>query len=872
MTTSAEEHAATASDPGRFRVRQFFLLFVPVVLLVLGGAWYVGQARIDVELGLVHAHEKLNVVVSASRLNSHLQTPVRHVRAITEEAQVRQAIEVGGAEAEVVMAADFSTLISRNPDYDQVRWLDETGMERVRVDNVAGRPAVIAAPALQNKRDRDYFRAGMGMAQGEVYLSPLDLNVEHGRIEQPYRPMLRTVTPVFDGQGQRRGVLVINVGARTLLNDFAADADASQAHLMLLNREGYWLKSPTPADEWGFMFRRKDTLGSRYPHVWAQIAQAEADQKEHADGLWSWQAIRPLGIGAGGVSEQPYLLVVSHLPAAMLAPIRINTWAQVGGFSVLLLLVSGLLVGRLVQVQGRHRQAEVESVAAQARTEALHKQMEAQQRFRHVVEASTNGILVADHTGNIVLANPALADMFGYAVQDVLHQPVEMLMPAQIHGQHMQHRAEYARHPSNRSMGGGRELLGQRRNGEQFPVEVGLSTYTSEGEAYVLATVVDISERNQLREKSLRLVSIVNSTEDAIISKTLDGIITSWNPGAEKLFGYRADEAIGQPITLLLPAGREPEERELLARIARGETIEHYDTVRRHKDGHLFDVSSTISPLRDAQGRIVGASKIARDVSALKRAQRRIQDLNASLQQRVRDLAVANQELDSFAYAVSHDLRAPLRAMSGFSHALLEDYGDRLDATARTYLEEIGNASQRMGELIDGILALSRSTRGELQYVAIDLSAMATCIRDELARPEPERVVQWQIAAGLTTWGDPRLIENVLRNLMGNAWKYSSSIAQPVISVYAEESDGERWFCVADNGAGFDMQHAAKLGQPFQRLHRQDEFPGLGIGLATVQRIINRHHGKFRAQAEPGRGATFAFTLPEQAQQQEEAA
>lgn len=848
------------SKYGSLVSRQFLQLFIPAVLLTTAAAWFVGQARIDAEFSLIRANEKLVTGISAGRLHSQLQGPVRHLLAVAEEAPVRLAIESGEPGAAALMATAFMTLLSRNTDYDEVRWLDETGMERVRVNNVSGHPAVALEQDLQNKSDRYYFQEAMRIGKGNIYFSQLDLNVENGQIELPYKPMQRVAMPVYDKQGRPRGILIINVAAQTFLQSFAAEDDAKYPHLMLLNQDGFWLKSPNAADEWGFMFKRMETLASRFPQAWAQMTNAKSGQVELTDGLWTWQTVEPEDVISTQQSRR--LLVVSHLPAQMLAPIYLRSWTPIGGLAVLILLVSGMLIGRLIQVRDRQRQADIATAAALAKAEVLSQQIDAQKRFRHVVEASIDGILVTDGEGHIVLVNPALADMFDYAPAELMNQSIDILLPEAARQRHTQHRVEYMRHPDKRAMGAGRELLGQRRDGSQFPVEVGLSTYVSKGQIFVLATVVDITERNQLVAASKRLASIITSTEDAIISKTLDGIITSWNPGAEKLFGYRAEEVIGRSIELLVPPGQEQEERALLARIARGETIAHYDTIRQCKDGRQVVISNTICPLRDALGRVIGASKIARDISEIKQAEAQIHRLNASLQQRVKELAAANEELDSFAYAVSHDLRAPLRAMIGFSHALLEDCGEHLDDEGRAYLSEIDIASRRMGDLIDGILTLSRSTRGELRNEAIDLSAMALRISHDIVRTEPARSVAWEIAPDLETWGDPRLIENVLRNLMGNAWKYTAGRVDAAIRVHAEDEDGQRWICVSDNGAGFDMRHADKLYQPFQRLHRQDEFAGLGIGLATVLRIINRHHGKLRATAEPGKGATFAFSLP----------
>jgi signal transduction histidine kinase len=259
-------------------------------------------------------------------------------------------------------------------------------------------------------------------------------------------------------------------------------------------------------------------------------------------------------------------------------------------------------------------------------------------------------------------------------------------------------------------------------------------------------------------------------------------------------------------------------------------------------------------------------ARIAGLVAKRRQTMEEILLLNADLERRVLErtgeLTAANMELDAFAYAVSHDLRAPLRAMIGFSKALTEDYGGQLTGEAREYLDQIDIASRHMGQLIDGLLALSRSTRGELRRESVDISALAGRILEELAREDPDRKVPWQIEPGITVHGDSGMMESLMTNLLGNAWKYTAGTAEPLIRVYSEQDVNARRICVADNGAGFDMKYAERLFKPFQRLHRQNEFPGIGIGLATVQRIVHRHGGAISADGTPGQGATFRFTMP----------
>ncbi|MBL8620371.1 MAG: PAS domain S-box protein [Myxococcales bacterium] len=473
------------------------------------------------------------------------------------------------------------------------------------------------------------------------------------------------------------------------------------------------------------------------------------------------------------------------------------------------------------------------------------------------LEAAPDAMVIVRRDGRILFANGQAERLFGYPRDELIGQLVDVLVPARYRGAHPGHRAGFFDTPRARPMGAGVELYAVRKDGTEFPAEISLGPVATAHGSVVSAAIRDVTERNRVAQARAELAAIVDSSDDAIIAETLDGMVRSWNRGAERIFGYTAAEMIGRPVAALLPPGRVGEGPTIIAQLLRGDRVAPFESVRRRKDGQDIDVSVTISLIRDVHGQIVGASKVARDISDRKRAERALAAAKEATD-------VANRELEAFSYSVAHDLRAPLRGIDGFSLALLEDCHDALDATGQRYLRRVRELTQHMAQLIESLLSLARITRGELRHERVDLGAAARATVERLRTIQPDRQVEVGIADDLIAWGDGRLLGVALDNLLGNAWKFTRDHAAPRIELGAGAFDGARTYFVRDNGAGFDMAHAAKLFGVFQRLHSPDQFEGTGIGLATVQRIIRRHGGRIWADGAVGAGATFYFTVPTQ--------
>jgi PAS domain S-box-containing protein len=470
-------------------------------------------------------------------------------------------------------------------------------------------------------------------------------------------------------------------------------------------------------------------------------------------------------------------------------------------------------------------------------------------------------------------------------------------------------------------------------------------------------------------ELPILLAAIVEAANDSIVSSTLDGMISSWNAAAERMYGYTAAEIIGRSAALLIPPETAPELIAALRRVRQGEGIEDFETRLRRKDGSIIEVSLTDSPLRDASGTVVGTASITRDMTERNRANARFRGLleaapdamvcadqdglivlvnaqterlfgypreelagqpveilvpdaikaahpalragyaadpqprqmGAALELSARrrdgttfpaeialsaldtdqgllvsaairdvtqqrqardDLRRINQNLTSFSYSLAHDLRTPLRSLAGFSTALIEDYADTLGEDGRGYAQRIEAASEHMGHILDDLLHMSRISGAKISLQHVDLGAEAATIAAELQRQDPDRRARFTIQQPARALADLVLIREVLHNLLGNAWKFTSGRDNASIEFGMTPTTDSRVRCyVRDNGAGFNPAYTHKLFQPFQRLHTTREFPGTGIGLANVRQIVDRHNGRTWAEGTVGNGATFFFTL-----------
>jgi PAS domain S-box-containing protein len=472
--------------------------------------------------------------------------------------------------------------------------------------------------------------------------------------------------------------------------------------------------------------------------------------------------------------------------------------------------------------------------------------------FELIVEGAPDAILMADREGIITLANGKAEHLFGYPRAELVGKSIEMLVPTPFRDRHTAHVAQFGIEPKTRAMGAGRDLYGVRKDGVEVPIEIGLNPIQSPQGLFTLASIIDITERQRAEEAQQQMAEIVASADDAIISKNLDGIILSWNPGAERLLGYTAAEMIGQPVIQLLPEDRLEEEVVILERISKGLRVAHFETLRRRKDGLLLDVSLTISPIRNRFGAIVGASKVMRDITERRRYEQELRRSNA-------ELALMNRELDEFVYTASHDLRAPLTGVAAVAQWILED--DRsLCPETRNRLALIQGRIERMHRLLNDVRDYARAGRStEPVGAPVCATALVADIAATLHIP-PTFTIRCDLSLqSVYVMRVP--LEIVLHNLVGNAIKHHDRLGGSV-TVSARPRGAWVRFSVVDDGPGIANEYHRIIFEMFRTLQPRDAVEGSGMGLALVRKIVSKMGGDCGIEPTPGRGAHFWFDWP----------
>ncbi|MFC0771501.1 PAS domain-containing sensor histidine kinase [Terrimonas alba] len=490
----------------------------------------------------------------------------------------------------------------------------------------------------------------------------------------------------------------------------------------------------------------------------------------------------------------------------------------------------------------------------------IQERQKAEEKFRGLLESAPDAMIIAGKKGEIVLVNQQTEILFGYNKNELINQPVEMLIPNHLRHRHEGHRADYYNEPRVRAMGVGLELYAVRKDGSQFPVEISLSPLATTEGMLVSAAIRDITDRKKseaiIQRQRQDIQDFIDSMSTLCAKVAKDGTLLMVNKTALMATGLSMEELLQTNFLegnwWAYDAAVQRRVTDAFAKACAGTPINYDETV--FVFGTELTINFSLIPILAADETVDYIVAEGRDITSLKLTE-------AALQKQTQQLEKVNKELESFSYSVSHDLRAPLRIIDGYTGMLVGDYSNKVDEEGKRMFGIITENVRKMGQLIDDLLNLSRLGRKELVVHPIDMNKMvASVLTEQLSQTTKHYHVE--TAELEPADADGSLLRQVWVNLISNAIKYAGGREKPSIEISSRKTDNEIIYRIKDNGVGFNMKYADKLFGVFQRLHKMNEFEGTGVGLALVQQIISRHGGRVWAEAEVDKGATFFFGLP----------
>ena len=565
---------------------------------------------------------------TAERISGFLAATTHVLQSLPNETLVTHVLD-NPAERSHMLADILYAIAARNPDFEQLRWIDERGQERVRIERDGEKIQMAPLSRLQDKSDHYYFSDAMRLMPGQIYYSPLDLNIEQGRVSLPYRPTVRVATKVADSSGKNHGIIIINHAASSLLQSIGVPNQ--QAQVLVANAYGDWLKGFKRADEWGFMFGQRRQVSDYTEEGWRAMSLSRRGSLHRDGGIWMWSTIdagrNRWGDSRFQVYGAPVLKVIGFIPGSFVQSIVSDEWRRAVGPALGVSLVIALVLTAFLRIRDKHHRVSLR-LAESEKIRAMEQELiTARARAQSLVEGNVNGILIVDSAGAIVMTNPALDQLFGFEPGELIGLPLESLVPDRQASAHRVQRRDFSADPTRTMMIGSRPILGKRKGGDLIPVEVSLSPVPGSSRMEIAATVIDIRARVKAEQHLRNLARAFQNSGEAIFIVDSERHIVNVNTMFSKLTGYSEDEVIGTQPNLFESDPLGADKSDTCATPAGQSGCWRGEQRVRRRDGTGFPVWLTISDVRDDDDSIGFYVYSFSDVSEIKKTQAQLEQL-----------------------------------------------------------------------------------------------------------------------------------------------------------------------------------------------------------------------------------------------------
>ncbi len=836
-------------------LRGFLAIFVPLAVLLILVSLMHYYTLYETDRVNREANEELNVSLAKRMIITDISSVARDLAFLSRHIEQQGLFQLTKEEREHRISMEFTAFAEKKALYDQIRFLDVNGMETIRINYNNGRAKQVEKSSLQNKSNRYYFREAFALAKDKIYLSPLDLNVEGGQIERPLKPVLRFATPLFDTLGNKQGVIVLNYFGQRLIENFTYAAANIADHIELTNSEGYWLSSPNPDDEWGFMLDNNQSMKKRYPNAWLRISTEYSGQFESDNGLFTFATIRPTRVALETsdplandndslVGADSFWKIISRVTPDTLTqtlPAFIQVHAALYSIMLLLILVGSWI---LASTRQRHRLAEAQS--------------EYEQRFRHTLENIELVAVALDRRGTVRFCNNFFLKLTGWQREEVVsHQWLDIFVPTNT----KEHAEEFFAHMDHP---------------ESFPSQFEAPILTKEGQQRLInwnstltydlqnrgigVTIIgdDITDKRDTEEQLRKLSQAVEQSPSTVMITNVQGAIEYVNPKFIEITGYRADEVIGRNPSILKSGEKSAHEYANLWSTVNAGKEWRGEFHNRKKNGELFWESASITGIRDQEGQISHFLAVKEDITERKRLEQKIEAHHRELAK-----TEALAAMGRMASMIAHDLRNPLSSVK-MTLQILSKQKSRRDSSKADELRAISLEQIRyMEDILSDMLTYSRPDALKPEWLTVEkVMDMAIGLAQRKIDEMGVHLITNYCPGLPTLHGDATKLRQVFSNLLANAAQATENCKTPEVTIdvmldLGSTGTGIR-IDIRDNGSGITPEDQERLFEPFFTTRAQ----GTGLGLAIVKRMVEQHHGTIEMRPNIDGGTCVSIILP----------